>query len=392
MRYRTLLLLFILPVISGCDNYFPEKMDFPIIKTLTPVDIDQSGATLLADIVQAGSAEMNSYGFALSNLGEPEDHEAFKVIVGEKTDEGIFKVRLEHALVNGLEYKIRAFATFNGKTVYGNEVKIQSLGSQKCPWSVRLKDIYLNGWFYTYSSATDEKGIIVFQSSNAYEYDPEKNVISSISNFPLTGNSGTKFAFANYNNSIYCIHNINNQIYKFSTGAWSFITDGQYNLSTFTPYIGLTSQGKVYALSTAQSLSFDPLTNNMSQWNPFSVYPGGFAGGCQLQDTAYFVMANNKLWKAVNPFTTWIMIGTFPGILGGKVFSFEAAGKIYFGSAGNRNVWAWNTATKTWSEIDQFPVVAGSDLFCFTIKNRTYIGILTSGSNYTIVEFDPSKI
>jgi hypothetical protein len=238
MKYKSLILLFILQVLSGCENYVPEERNFPILKTLTTVDIDSSGATFIAEVVRKGTVETTSYGFVLNNSGEPEDQGAFKVIVGDKIEAGDYKVRLDHALVSGYEYKIRAFATFNGSTVYGDVVKIQSKGSSKCPWLVRLNDISLEGWFKSVSSSTDEKGLIVFQSSHAYEYNPERNEMSAISNFPLTGNSGTLFACANLNNSIYFLQNINKQVYKFDNSAWSLVASGQNNLWYNTPLYG----------------------------------------------------------------------------------------------------------------------------------------------------------
>jgi hypothetical protein len=394
MKNRSLILLFILQVLFGCENYIPEERNFPILKTLTPVDIDSSGVTFKAEVVRKGTMETTSYGFLLNNSGEPEDQGAYKVVVGDKIEAGDYKVRLDHVLVSGYKYKIRAFATFNGSIVYGDVVKIQSMGSSKCPWSVRLNDISLEGWFKSVSSSTDEKGLIVFQSSHAYEYDPERNEINAISNFPLTGNSGTLFACANLNNSIYFLQNINKLVYEFDNGAWSLVANGQNNLWYNTPYIGISSKGIVYALSSIEAVSFDPSTNITSQWYPLPMSIGGFMGGCQLNDTSYIITTSKELWRTEYPFTNRVLAGTYPGKLIGKAFAFVSGSKIFIGSAGSKDVWIWDTTTKIWSEIDQFPAasVTWSDIFSFTVKSKFYVGIKSNGSNYTILKFDPSKI
>jgi hypothetical protein len=106
------------PFFIGCEDKEPIIRDYPIIITLAPAEIDSTGATFQGKIAMHGLVPTTSYGF-LWNTTDPLINNSPKVIVGENINESAFKIRVDTALVKGLKYKIRTFATYENKVVYG---------------------------------------------------------------------------------------------------------------------------------------------------------------------------------------------------------------------------------------------------------------------------------
>lgn len=126
MKILRLIILIIL--ILGCNAAEPIIRDFPIIRTLPPTDIDESGATFHGELVRKGKNEITSYGFVWK-LDDPSINEMHKVILGNNLSDNLFEARIDHSLIKGLTYQVRAFVDVLNQTIFGDIIYVESQGS-----------------------------------------------------------------------------------------------------------------------------------------------------------------------------------------------------------------------------------------------------------------------
>jgi len=403
MKYKILLISLIIPFLSGCEKKEPFTMEFPIIKTLDAVDIDQSGATFQGELVKGGKTPITSYGFVWDTK-DPNIDNSFKVVLGKDINSSTFKVRIDSTIANGLEYNVRTFAIYGDKTVYGNNIKFISKGSAQSAWSLEMTNVALNGWAESYGCANSESGFIIFQSSEAYSFDAEKNKISESTHFPLPGNTGTRFTSIAIGNIQYFFSDINRYLYKLQTGSWVQQSYVPFNYGNFGGYYhGFAVSDSIFILSTAQSYMYSLKTN---LWQIKAKLPMGEAGwsvgGTDVNNKAYVITTDKNIWEYNPGSNTWINKTKYPGILQDKIISFSFNGKLYFGLSYHdhdedtnwldRKLWIYDPVLNIWSNGEEFPMeLSSGDLFFFFVKSKLYIGHGLSGK-YNIWKFDPSKI
>ena len=135
-KFRHILLVLL---ILGCNDDEPIIRDFPIIKTLPPTDIDESGATVHGELVRKGKTEITSYGFVWK-LDDPGINEIHKVVLGKNFNDYLFEARVDHSLIKGLTYQVRAFVELLNQTIFGEIVFVESQGSTNGARSLELTD------------------------------------------------------------------------------------------------------------------------------------------------------------------------------------------------------------------------------------------------------------
>lgn len=135
-KFRHILLVLL---ILGCNDDEPIIRDFPIIKTLSPTDIDESGATFHGELVRKGKTKITSYGFVWK-LDDPGIIEMHKVDLGKNLSDDLFEARVDHSLIKGLTYQVRAFVELLNQTIFGEIVFVESQGSTNGARSLELTD------------------------------------------------------------------------------------------------------------------------------------------------------------------------------------------------------------------------------------------------------------
>lgn len=135
-KFRHILLVLL---ILGCNDDEPIIRDFPIIKTLSPTDIDESGATFHGELVRKGKTKITSYGFVWK-LDDPGIIEMHKVDLGKNLSDDLFEARVDHSLIKGLTYQVRAFVELLNQTIFGEIVFVESQGSTNGVRSLELTD------------------------------------------------------------------------------------------------------------------------------------------------------------------------------------------------------------------------------------------------------------
>ena len=116
MKYLITLLLLVL---FGCTEKYFQDRDFPVLLTLDPYEIDSTGATFRAELVFDEQFNSDSYGF-LWGVTESDIVTSNRIQVGEVISEKNFQVRIDTLFPKGITYFVKSYATFSGRTVYGN--------------------------------------------------------------------------------------------------------------------------------------------------------------------------------------------------------------------------------------------------------------------------------
>lgn len=407
MIQRIISLAIISFFLVSCEKE-PDIKEFPILTTLNPINIDETGVTFRGELVQEGKNKTTSYGFTWS-IQEPNIKTSEKIVIGNELSQGIFETRIDSLLAKGFEYKIRTFATYNDKTVYGNTVTFVSKGSEKSLWSKELSGISLEGWGTPYGWSDEENGYVIFQNAKVYRFDSEKGLFSPVADFPESGNSGTKYTSIGINNIQYVFSDIDKNLYQLKSGVWSIKTNTPFYYGYFGGYYhGYSTLNQIFLLSSTQSFNYNPET---SLWQTKSAMPAqNFTiGGTDLNGFAY-VMDCGKNIKKYNPQEdTWQNITTFPGSFpegsvhfnryDGKIIGFSHDNNVYFGFSHDdyvadivESIWGFNLSTNSWEEIEAFPKdLTSDDIFYFFLKGKLYIGHGNSG-HYEIYSLDTSKL
>lgn len=407
MKYKYLLISTIVLFFAGCEDKRPDEREFPIIRTYSPSDVNASGATFKGEIVQTCKTPISSYGF-LWSYGEPDLSKPNKIILGEKSGTRSFEKRIDYALAKGMSYKIRAYATFGIKTVYGNLVTFTSRGSEKSSWSLEIDNIKSIGSYVygPFATSAGDYGYLLFPSSSALIYDQVKNEFSIIPDFPVEGNSATRYSAVSDGNTQYFLSNINNNLYKLEAGIWSIKSTLPFNYAGFSKYYsGLAVSGNIYILSSYKSYMFNPNTNI---WQPKAIIPNSIsAGGTYLNDNAYVITTDKNIWEYNVSTDNWVIKTKFPGILIDKIISFSYENKIYFGLSYHdhyfdpayyngaawmdRKLWSYDLLSNQWSALEDFPAdLPPGVLFYFFLKDKFYVGS-GYGTDYKLWKFDASK-
>jgi len=405
MKNKLLLISLCILFFTGCEDKKPDQREFPIIRTLTPTHVDASGATFCGELIQEGNTQTTSFGFIWSDV-EPDINESNKIILGEVITSGTFEIRIDSAFVKGVEYKIKAFATYSDKTVYGNTISIFSKGCSKSSWSLELRRFPLKVInCSSYGNADNEYGYISFADSRNFIYDPVKNEISGTVKFPIETHS--LYTSVIINKIQYFFTYLNTNLYKLENGAWSVQSIIPFNYGNFNGYyLGFAVSGKLYILSSYRSYMYDPDTDIWQSKAILSSGPGASSGGTVLNNKAYIITGGKAIWEYDINTDSWVYKTSFPGniVSSGLVVSFSYNDKIYFGlsytrfsdnlhslSNMDRRLWSYDPVSNKWNILEGFPVTLSTGgLFYFFLKDNLYVGYHDMAGICDIWKFDPS--
>lgn len=416
MKYNIFIALLIILLLYGCEDKEPYGREFPIIKTLDVIDIDESGATFQGALVKEGSTTTSSYGFVW-DIKNPNINYANKVILGKNIDSLTFNVRIDSTIINDLIYNVRVFATYDEKTLYGNVIQFGSKGCTKSGWSFELTNINMPGCNGPFGSSNDELGYIIFENSQVYLYNPIEKEILKSSDFPLRVSSNTLYTSFGIGNDQYFLCDQDNHLYKLHNGKWTQHSNRAFHYSYIGNCYGFAaSSDKIYLLNPYQSYMYDLKLDlwekkadlNKEKW-------GYYVGGIDIKNKAYVLTSNKNVLEYDIESDSWIEKTKYPGNLYDKIISFSYNNKLFFGLSHHdhsaetnwfdRNLWIYDPDLDIWSCTQEFPIeLRNGNLFFFFLKEKLYLGIQgfyncacdnrssSSYSGYCIWKFDPSIV
>lgn len=402
MSYKSALylLLFILPL--GCKDALPEAKEFPVIITCSPNDVDKTGATFQGELIIEGDVSTTSYGFVWG-INDPTLENDKSIILDKSLSSNNFSFRIDRDLIADMAYKVRAFAKYGSKIVYGNLITFTSKGSRKNGWSRIESNLTYTGE-PTYGCSNSDFGYVLFGISGMYQFDPATNKFSTVQSYPKKGNIYTRFTMVNAGKIIYTFSNISANLYAFDNGVWEIKSPipseyWRYSIS----HLGFSANNKGYILNSSESYMFD-LNSNI--WQKITDIPeeyGSLKGGTSIDGIAYLLTSKKHIVKYEASTDSWSILTTYPGIPYPDIISFTYNRKIYFGltsgevddiSKINKSLWSFDLESKKWEKMEDFPSdYSKGYMFYFYLKDNLYVGYsdYKDFSQYKIWKYDPSK-
>lgn len=110
----------------GCrKETIVQPKDYPYVITKNVTNIDSTGATLEANILDFGKDEITDFGFRLRNNGTD-----YNFSLKNKRNLDDFKIRISTDIVQDITYTCRAYIKTNKNLVLGNEMSFVAQGSK----------------------------------------------------------------------------------------------------------------------------------------------------------------------------------------------------------------------------------------------------------------------
>jgi hypothetical protein len=384
MRHRfkliQLVIIFLAILLPACQEALPENRSFPIIRTLAIKNIDSSGATFQAELIVAGNHPTTSFGFIWDTI-EPDIATANKIELGTAIPEGEFEKRIESMLAKDVEYKVRVYAVHQGETIYGNTITFTSQGSNGSGWALLPEAAGIYGGFLAYGGADNSYGYVLYQLGEVYKYEPAKNTVQRIQDFPGNLNSGANFTPCNYNGALYVFGGTSSNLYKLVNDSWSLVTALPFNYNYYNVYYqAFVANGWIHIVSANQSYAYDVVNNLWFTFPTISNVTSTSVAGTFHNDKAYLLMQNKTFWEYDVPMGKWTEKKEYPGgklgePLYGQVVSYAKGSKLFFGLNQSTGFWNYDTELNEWTVAERFPGVVDGNQFYFNLNGKLYVGI-----------------
>ena len=106
-----------------------QPKDYPFVVTNEATQIDSTGVTFSAEILDFGKEEIIDYGFIWYYNNETIENPDFSKVFRNQITEKTFNYRLKSGLKKNTHYNVRSYLKTKEKTIYGNTISFQSEGS-----------------------------------------------------------------------------------------------------------------------------------------------------------------------------------------------------------------------------------------------------------------------
>lgn len=402
MKYGFLFLALISLVLVSCEESFETK-SYPKLITLDAVDVDSTGATFKCEVLDAGTSLTTSYGFLWSTEVEPDMNNSKKKVLGTVVPENGFSTRIDSLFYTGIDYYIRAFATFGKKTVYG---RTRTVTSQGCitAWKKMLSNVTLTGSGNPYGSSNNVTGHILFQNGLSYKYDPELNKFSTSTKFPSSFLNREDITAVSVPDCQYFYNKNDWTLYKLKDNEWSIHSKVPLNLNIMRyrfennnlVFFGCIYLNTLYLLNEETSFAYHIETNSWEILEPYPLnYSSSIFAGCYLNGKAYLLNRSAEIYEYDIATNKWHYKTKFPGSTtqGGNMLSFSYDNKLYFGlNENDKKIRSYDLITDKWKELEPFPEEsAATNRFYIRINGNIYIGYAIAGK-YDLYKLDLSKL
>ena len=177
--------------------------------------------------------------------------------------------------------------------------------------------------------------------------------------------------------------------YKPSTNTWSQLTDFA-GTTSFADQLAFAVGSKGYVAKTNSTNLWEFSLGVWTQKNPLPA--SNLRNQVVVNDIAYVISEDNKVWRYDAPSDTWTALQDVPGTIFNK--GVEVNGKAYFGGTISNDyvVWEYDPSTNTWAKKRGLLGLVSSPRYSeeFAINNKVYFreGDFRRTSFW---EFDPSK-
>lgn len=418
-------ILTLLILMGGCstENDFPIKKNYPVIETKDPININETGVTLMARVI-SNSLTIEDYGFILEGDGEP-----YKISLADRPLQENMEIRVSGDLKKDTKYVYQAYMKFRGLLVLGNEIAFTSRGSripEITDFNPKNGDsgdiITVSGENFSIMDSRlhiklgDDNAEVVSVRSNEVKFVvPKKLTISGEVPISLTSGDTTlvsKDLFSVGGHLITDFHpkrgiigeteieilgagfhkEIKENKIFFDEYQAEVISADENKLRVKLPYTMHSGDLSVNLTINGRTSTSNELIEVVSRWskrNRFPSFPtlGGYF--TVLDGVAYLIGGRNtsfccgpdfssEVWQYDIENDQWTQLEDFPG--GGRSFGigFTLNNKIYYGLGEGENqiftdFWEFNPKIKTWVRLNDFPENIKTTAIYFSLNNVGYV-------------------
>jgi len=371
----------ILPfLILSCAEEKLIEQDFPLITTLEPTSVNSQGAMFHVEFNQLGSEPVSKVGFQWSLAGADEiAGEDSLVWSGEK---GVFDKEINHDLINGLAYEIRAYAKYGDNTVFGNMTSFTSKGSEFAPWNYsKISGFRSVGYTVDYFAFSfGDFGILIGQDEKTYIFiDGYFGLIDDYSYSITTAKSAWG---VNVGNSSYFFSDASVVLFEYNNG-WSNETLLPFEVNSNLHFYLHAGSDYIDFLSGTNPYRYNITTKTWSSIRQFPSVNGSFIiDGVSIENKAYVIASDKSIWSYDSDSDLWESVTDFPGAMNAsdRIVSFAYDDNLYFGFSFNSyngtyasEIWSYNLADQSWNLEGRLPRTLRGANFYFVFRNKLYL-------------------
>ncbi|MBT7825474.1 MAG: hypothetical protein HN600_02675 [Bacteroidetes bacterium] len=361
-------------------SFTTQLPNLPTITTDSILLHDCHSAKIGGFISNDGGAFVNSRGVCWSTNPDPTLSDD-KVAIGNSF--GQFSIDI-NSLKPYTTYYFRAFATNYAGTVYGNEIRIQTLGD--C-WE-RKQDAPFTGYInVSFSFAVGDYGYVLFDDG-FWRYDPQNESWLKLANLPCYADGGyTSFVIGNkayvgtgFENGFPTRYHQDFWVYDIDSNSWKKLAD--YGGGKLGGAFGFAVNGKGYVgggkTTSGYSKEFWEYDPNQNKWTKKanlmqnSYYEKGLESannGMLISNVAdlFIYNVNSNYWSQKKD---------YPGETGFRAVVFSLKDSIIVGVLDrNKDIYKYKTLLDKWTQLTAFPGNFMDYPFCFMINQKGYVGM-----------------
>ena len=419
-----------------------QPKEFPFVITNDATEINSTGVTFNAEILDFGKEEIMEYGFLWGNNDiNTENYEYFKIL-GTKLIDKTFSYNLKSGLKKDTHYYVRSYLKTSQRAIYGNIIKFNSEGSLPPEIKKFTPDygkagtkVEIEGNYFALSKTEnivkfgDVIAIIDSVSETKLfvtipEFTKPEKVKISVETADMKAESLNTFdlwfpwrrihdfpgEFRNnpvhfvVDNKAYIGLGVNHHdLWEYDSEADVFErkTDfsGEFINDVVTGF-AINKKGYIlivrhkYNYSITEVWEYDPELDRWSQKADFPVYNKIYFVPLIIGDKAFLIadsyenaMTSSKsFWEYNYKSDKWVQKSNFPGnslVYGIMGFSFNGngyAGADYV-TSDQKVFYKYDPANNSWSYFSAFPGVLFSETIAFALDNNFYAGASEYSSN-----------
>jgi len=382
MKKRNIHILVLFAILIGCEKDVVIKpKSYPFVITKKVTNIDSTGVTFNAELLDFGKEEIIDFGFMLDN----KDNMVSLLESGGTLNN--FTLRISADLKDDQNYLCRAYVQTNDRQVFGNAVAFISKGCL-APQIIEVlpasgKPSKLISIIGRYFSQNADNNAVQIGLNMVEVLDVRKDtLIVQVPDTKETKIVDIKVTVANKTTQ----SNIEFSIISPWTVLDNFPGDSKWGSS----YFSIGSKGYV---TVGNSSNYDQLASaalwefNMEnkEWRVLSQFPGarrkraisfsiggvGYVGLGESSVGNYF----NDLWKYSPWDDTWEKLADYPGI-NATLFPYSyfiINNKLYLTSQDDTKIWTFDPLLNQWSEILKDDNIISKEILAgFSINNKGY--------------------
>ena len=330
----------------GCNNDLVEitKKDFPYIILHEISSNSNEGVVISASLYNENEAPFSEYGLVIDLENTP-SYSDRKILLNNAPGKE-FKISINHDLIEGRTYYVRAFIRTSENLIYGNTLSFESEGCL----SPEISSI-------SAKSATSGSRIVIagnhfseLKSHNSVYFNEMKSRLIKASVDTLV---------------VFCPNTLTDKSVKIRVSVASQTTEASQEFKLLNPW------KQIDDFPASPTILNGQFTHNSKGY----LIPGGIISGSDEE--------KQKLWEFDLNSNEWNMISNIPFTPGLWTVGFAKGNDLFCGiERYQRDLWQYNIDSKTWVQKSSYPgLLRYSFVYpCFQLNNSVYLYSYQDGS------------